>query len=234
MALNQTWNPQRYAEHAHFVPALGQPLIELLKVQPGERILDLACGDGVLSKKIADVGGIVVGVDSSAEMVEAAQKRGVDARLMDAYDLSFSSEFDAVFCNASLHWMKRDPGAVLAGVRQALKPAGRFVAEMGGHGNVAAITVALFATLQCHGVRDPASASPWYYPTVDEYRGKLERASMKGWLETFAMPLFGPLPESERESALNETVEMLRPVLCDAEGRWTADYVRLRFLAFAR
>jgi trans-aconitate methyltransferase len=252
MSSDQTWNPQRYAEHAHFVPALGQPLLDLLNVKAGERILDLACGDGVLSKKITDVGGIVVGVDSSAEMMQAARKRGIDARLMDAYDLKFDSEFDAVFCNASLHWMKRDPDAVIAGVRRALKPAGRFAAEMGGHGNVAAITVALFATLQRHGVRDPASASPWYYPTVDEYRGKLERAgfrveymeliprptplptSMKGWVETFAMPLFRPLPESERESALNETVEILRPVLCDAKGRWTADYVRLRFLAFAR
>jgi SAM-dependent methyltransferase len=252
MSSDQIWNPLRYAEHAHFVPALGQPLLELLNVQAGERILDLACGDGVLSKKIADLGGIVVGVDSSSEMVQAANHRGVDARLMDAYDLKFESEFDAVFCNASLHWMKRDPDAVIAGVRRALKPHGRFVAEMGGHGNVAAITVALLAVLQHRGVRDSASASPWYYPTVDEYREKLHRAGfkveyieliprptllptgMKAWLETFALQFFRRLPESEQETALNETVDILRPVLCDQKGRWTADYVRLRFLAFAR
>jgi SAM-dependent methyltransferase len=248
MPLDQTWNPQRYAEHAHFVSALGQPLLELLRLQAGERILDLACGDGVLSKKIAGQGGVVVGVDSSPEMVEAAKKRGIDARLMDAYDLKFNSEFDAVFCNAALHWMKRDPDAVIAGVKRALKPDGRFVGEMGGHGNVAVITVALLAILQRHGLRD--AMNPWYYPSVDEYRGKLESAGfrveymeliprptplptgMRAWLETFAMPLFRQLPESEQDSALNETVALLRPVLCDNKEQWTADYVRLRFLAW--
>jgi trans-aconitate methyltransferase len=252
MTSNQTWNAQRYAEHAHFVPALGQPVIELIKLHPGERILDLGCGDGVLSKKLADLGGIVVGVDSSPEMVDAASKRGIDAHLMDAHDLMFNSEFDAVFCNASLHWMKRDPEAVIAGVKRALKPGGRFAAEMGGHGNVAAITVALLAILERHGVRGPLLANPWYYPTVDEYRGRLERAGfnveymeliprptllptgMKAWLETFAMSLFRHLPENQRELALEETVEMLRPALCDEKDQWTADYVRLRFLARAR
>ena len=247
MTLDQTWNAQRYAQHAHFVPALGEPLLDLLKVQAGERILDLACGDGVLSKKIADQGGVVVGVDSSPEMVEAAKKRGIDARLMDAYDLKFNSEFDAVFCNAALHWMKRDPDAVIAGVKRALEPDGRFVGEMGGHGNVAAITVALLAILQRHGLRD--AVNPWYYPTVDEYRGKLESAGfrveymeliprptllltgMRAWLETFAMPLFRQLRENEQDPAMNETVELLRPVLCDSNEQWTADYVRLRFLA---
>jgi SAM-dependent methyltransferase len=251
MTSEQTWNAQRYAEHAHFVPALGQPLIDLLKLQPGERILDLGCGDGVLSKRIADLGGFVVGADSSSEMVDAAKKRGVDARLMDAHDLRFNSEFDAVFCNASLHWMKRDPDAVIAGVKRALKPGGRFVAEMGGHGNVAAIAVALLAILERHGIRDPALANPWYYPTVDAYRGRLERAGfnvecmeliprptvlptgMKAWLETFALSIFHRLPERERELALGETVEMLRPVLCDEKEQWTADYVRLRFRALA-
>lgn len=247
MNSDQTWNPQRYAEHAHFVPALGQPLLELLKLRPGQRILDLACGNGVLSKQIAARGGVVVGVDSSPEMVEEAKKRGIDARLIDADDLKFNSEFDAVFCNAALHWMKRDPDAVIAGVKRALRSGGRFVGEMGGHGNVAAITVALLTILQRHGLRD--AINPWYYPTVDEYRGKLERAGftveymeliprptplptgMKPWLETFTMPFFRRLPESEQELALNETVEMLRPVLCDNKGQWTADYVRLRFLA---
>jgi SAM-dependent methyltransferase len=194
----------------------------------------------------------VVGADSSSEMMDAARKRGVDARLMDAYDLRFDSEFDAVFSNASLHWMKRDPDTVIAGVKRALKAGGRFVAEMGGHGNVAAIAVALLAILERHGIRDRALANPWYYPTVDAYRGRLERAGfnvesmelvprptilptgMQAWLETFAGSIFHRLPERERELALAETVEMLRPVLCDEKDQWTADYVRLRFKALAR
>ena len=144
----QSWKADRYAEHAHFVPALGQPVLDLLKPQTGERILDLGCGDGVLTEKIAAAGASVVGVDASEDMVAAARKRGLDARVVDGARLDFAGEFDAVFSNAALHWMKQDPDAVIAGVERALKPGGRFVGEMGGHGCVAAITVAMIAVLE--------------------------------------------------------------------------------------
>ena len=246
---SQQWNSSRYGKNARFVSDLGEPVVELLNPQPGERILDLACGDGALTEKIIARGAKVVGVDGSADMVAAAQKRGVDARVTDAFDLDFTSEFDAVFSNAALHWMKRDPDAVIAGVRHALKPGGRFVAEMGGHGNVAAIMVALCATLENHGVKNPAAMLPWYYPSPDEYRERMESAGfkteyieliprptplptgMRGWLETFAMPLTNRVPKEAREDFLQEVTERLRPVLCDSRGRWTADYVRLRFRA---
>src|SRR5690242_10239656 len=132
----QSWQADRYARHAHFVPALGQPVLDLLEPKSGERILDLGCGDGVLTKKIADAGALVVGVDASADMVAAAQKCGLDARVADGARLDFAAEFDAVFSNAALHWMKEDPDAVIAGVARALKPGGRFAGEMGGHGCV--------------------------------------------------------------------------------------------------
>ncbi|MEJ2007367.1 MAG: class I SAM-dependent methyltransferase [Acidobacteriota bacterium] len=245
----QEWKADRYAEHAPFVPLLGQSLLELLNPRTGECILDLGCGNGVLSEKIREAGATVVGVDGSPDMVEAAKQRGIDARLIDAFDLRFNSEFDAGFSNAALHWMKRDPDAVLRGVRRSLKPGGRFAAEFGGHGNVAAVTVALMAALSRHGIEDAASLSPWYFPTVDEYRAKLERAGfrvdsikliprptllptdMRGWLETFAGSFFSALPEPEQADALNETVDMLRSAVCDTQGRWTVHYVRLRFLA---
>lgn len=246
---SQDWNSSRYAQNARFVSDLGQPVLELLNPQPGESILDLGCGDGALTEKLVAAGAQVVGVDGSADMIDAARKRGVDARLMDAYDLTFSNEFDAVFSNAALHWMKHDPDAVIQGVLRALKPAGRFAAEMGGHGCVAAIVVALCATLEKRGITQPASVIPWYFPTVDDYRSRLERAGfraeyialiprptplptgMRGWLETFAIPFTNILPGSERGAFLNEVTEHLRPVLCDEQGRWTADYVRLRLLA---
>jgi len=246
---SQQWKADRYAEHAPFVPLFGQSLLELLNPQPGERVLDLGCGNGVLSEKIREVGATVVGVDGSPDMVEAAKQRGIDARLINAFDLRFDGEFDAVFSNAALHWMKRDPDAVLRGVRRSLKPGGRFVAEFGGHGNVAAIAVALVAVLSRHGIENAASLSPWYFPTTDEYRTKLERVGfrvdsielfprptllptdMRGWLETFAGPFFSALPEPERADALNETVDLLRSAVCDTQGRWTVHYVRLRFLA---
>src|SRR5437764_541135 len=132
---SQEWNSSRYDKNARFVSDLGEPLVDLLNPQPGERILDLACGDGVLTEKIIARGAEVVGVDGSSDMVAAARKRGIDARVVDAYHLDFEVGFDAVFSNAALHWMKRDPDAVIRGVRRALKPKGRFVAEMGGHGN---------------------------------------------------------------------------------------------------
>src|ERR1700746_2450340 len=101
----QNWRADRYSEHAHFVPALGQPVLELLKPEPGQRILDLACGDGVLTEKIAASGATVVGVDAAADMVSAAKNRGLDVRVMDGVNLCFDHEFDAVFSNAALHWM---------------------------------------------------------------------------------------------------------------------------------
>src|SRR5436305_8807813 len=246
---SQEWNSSRYDKNARFVSDLGEPLVDLLAPQPGERILDLACGDGVLTEKIIARGAELVGVDGSADMVAAARKRGIDARVVDAYQLNFTSEFDAVFSNAALHWMKRDPNAVIEGVHRALKPGGRFCAEMGGHGNVAAITVALCATIERYGISNTASLIPWFFPTADEYRERLERASfrveyvsliprptplptgMRGWLETFAMPFTKSVPENKCAAFLDDVTEILRPALCDASGQWTADYVRLRFLA---
>ena len=157
---SQQWNSSRYSKNARFVSDLGEPVVELLNPQPGERILDLACGDGALTEKINARGAEVIGIDGSADMVAAAKKRGIAARVVDAYQLDFTSEFDAVFSNAALHWMKRDPDAVIQGVHRALKPGGRFVAEMGGHGNVAAINVALCAALENHGVEEPAAMLP--------------------------------------------------------------------------
>ena len=227
---------------------LGQPVLELLKPSPGERILDLGCGDGVLTEKIAASSAAVVGIDGAPEMVNAAKSRGLDARVMDGMNLRFNCEFDAVFSNAALHWMKSDPDAVIAGVARALKPGGRFVAEMGGHGCIAAITVAIVAVMARHGI-DAKPIIPWYFPTVDDYRARLVRGgfvvdyieliprptplptNMAGWIEVFAASFFLYLPVEQREAARNEVIEMLRLVLCDEQGRWTGDYIRLRFAA---
>ena len=148
--------------------------------------------------------------------------------------------------------MKRNPDAVLKGVKRSLIPGGWFAEEFGGHGNVAAVTVARLAVLKRQGIQDTASLNAWYFPTTDEFQTKLENAGfrvdsidliprpttlptdMRGWLETFAAPFTQALPQHERAGALDEVVGLLRPRLCDAEGRWTVGYVRLRFLARAR
>src|SRR6516165_5104994 len=177
----------------------------------------------------------------------AARARGIDARIISGESLTFNREFDAVFSNAALHWM-HPPDAVLAGVRRALKPRGRFVGEMGGHNNTAAIIVALGAVLGRRGL-DAHRLSPWYFPSVAAYRAKLEGAgfavadidviprptalpgSIEPWLDTFGEAFLGALPEADRSSARAEVADLLAPVLVDETGTWIADYVRLRFRA---
>ncbi len=243
----QHWSAERYAQAAHFVPALGAPVLELLAAKPGEHILDLGCGDGVLTEKIAAAGAVVVGVDAAPDMIAACRARGLDARVVAGQNLAFDSAFDAVFSNAALHWM-RPPEAVLAGVHRALKPGGRFVAEMGGHNNTAAIMVALRAVLARRGVEWQA-LSPWWFPSAAAYRARLEAAGfaveeiaiiprptplaagLEAWLDAFTDDFFGALQPPERATARAETVELLRPILMDETGTWIADYVRLRFRA---
>jgi trans-aconitate methyltransferase len=243
----QHWSAERYAETAHFVPALGAPVLELLAPAQGERILDLGCGDGVLTEKIAAAGAVVVAVDAAPDMVAAARARGLDARVVAGQNLAFDGEFDAVFSNAALHWM-HPVGAVLAGVRRALKPGGRFVGEMGGHNNTAAIMVAMSAVLSRRGL-DAQRLSPWWFPSAAAYRAKLEAAGfavdqirivprptplpagIEAWLDTFAEDFFGALSPADRLPARTEVAELLRPILMDEAGTWIADYVRLRFRA---
>ena len=135
--------------------------MDLLQPQPGERILDLGCGDGILTEKLLGLGATVIGIDNSPDMIAAARRRGVDARMMDARSLMFKNEFDAVFSNAALHWVRDDPDAPIVGSFRALVPGGRFVGELGGHGCVGAITVALIAALERRGIGDAVSLIPW-------------------------------------------------------------------------
>ncbi|KPQ24745.1 MAG: ArsR family transcriptional regulator [Halomonas sp. HL-48] len=243
----QSWNPEGYAQHARFVPELGDEVLALLAPKAGERILDLGCGDGVLTERIVKRGADVVGIDTSQEMVDAAQARGINARMMDAYQMPFDREFDAVFSNATLHWLL-DPQAVLASIKRALKPGGRFVTEFGGHGNVAAICTALIGALQFRGI-SARGRHPWYFPTADDYRHLLETAGFKvdsieliprptplptgmsGWIDTFATPFLHGLEEDLRNSVIDNTQMLLSHSLRDSQGNWTADYVRLRVCA---
>jgi SAM-dependent methyltransferase len=245
----QIWDPQTYGANARFVHGLAGGVVEWLDAQPGERVLDLGCGDGQLTQRIAAIGASVAGLDLSPEMVAAARGRGIAAELGCAEELPFAeSSFDAAFSNAALHWV-RDQDAMMTEVRRVLRPGGRFVAEMGGHGNVAAIRVGLMAVLERldHGrLEDGVN----YYPTPAGYTRRLERhglrvermeliprptplsaSGMDGWIRTFRNGLVQGLPEELREPFIEQATALLAQALRDEDGNWVADYVRLRFVA---
>lgn len=244
----QEWDAARYARDAAFVPALAGPVLDWLDPKPGERILDLGCGDGSLTLRLVEAGAEVVAVDAAPDMVRAARERGIDAHCIDARALPFHASFDAVFTNAVLHWIRDGMEHVLARVAQALRPGGRFVGEMGGFGNVAAIMTAILAALADRGI-DGRQHIPWTFPTVEAWRARLQaagfaverielvprltrlEAGLEAWLELFAGPFFAPLSASERPAVRAAILRLLEPVLRDETGVWYADYVRLRFLA---
>ena len=240
--IDQHWNPSEYERHGRFVSDLGGPILELLQAKAGEDILDLGCGDGALTLKIAQLGCEVLGVDYSAPMVEATKALGVEAKVMSGESLMFDREFDAVFSNAAIHWIP-NPERVVAGVWQALKHGGRFVAEFGGHGNVATIVNALQAALI---ERDLDVPQPWFFPTAEQYRALLENQGFKvqfvtlvprptllpgdvgGWIATFAQPFISAIAHDERAAFVSSLVDSLREKMCDESGKWWADYVRIR------
>ena len=247
--VTQTWDTAAYAQNGAFVHGLAGGVLEWLAAQPGERILDLGCGDGQLTERIAASGASVMGLDASPQMAAAARARGIAVEEGSAEAMPFLEQsFDAVFSNAALHWV-RGQDAMLAEVRRVLRPGGRFVAEMGGQGNIAAIRVALMAVLARHGF-DGREDNVNYYPTPDAYSRRLERqgfsverialiprptplaeGGMSAWLRTFRRGVLDTLPEAIREKVVEETVSLLEPALRDEDGNWTADYVRLRFIA---
>ncbi|MGB0672043.1 MAG: class I SAM-dependent methyltransferase [Rhodospirillales bacterium] len=244
--MSQQWNPEAYASKAGFVAELGVPLINWLAPVKGERVLDLGCGDGSLTKRLMETGVDVTGVDASPDQVAAARARGVHALYMRGEALAFVSQFDAVFSNAALHWMK-EPALVFANVAKALKPGGRFVAEMGGDGNVATVLDALVAELRDRGL-DLPDPWPWFFPSINDCGYLLEQAGFKvhridlferptelpgpleDWLDIFAGPFLALVPEADLED-VKAAVARRATTLRGDDGVWRLDYVRLRFAA---
>ncbi|WP_244462591.1 class I SAM-dependent methyltransferase [Methyloceanibacter caenitepidi] len=243
----QRWSASDFAKNGQFIQDMAGPIFALLAPKPGERILDLGCGDGTLTAEIEAAGADVIGLDVSAELLAVARMKGLSVKRADAHDLDYVQEFDAVFSNAALHWMQ-DPALVIDGVARALRPGGRFVGELGGHGNIAAIATALRAVVKARG-GDPAQAVPWYFPTMEEFGALLSghgfvvremalvprstplKGDMHGWLGTFCRFFFDRFEEPERSHVLEEALDLLRPSLCDTQGRWTVNHIRLRFSA---
>ena len=242
-------DPKRYQAKHHYVTAAGTDLVEVLDPQAGERVLDLGCGTGQLSAQIAAAGAEVVGIDLSAEMIEAAREEFPDLSFVvgDARDFFFAEPFDAVFSNAALHWVK-PPEEALACIAACLEPGGRLVAELGGARNVATISRELIDQLAARGFHPQ---SPWYFPGLGEYTRLVEQAGLRvayashfprptslegesglrDWMEMFAETLTEGVPSSMREELWKAVEDAVRPALY-GDGGWHADYWRLRVVGY--
>lgn len=243
------WDPDRYDGDHAFVYEYGEDVVGLLAPTAGERILDLGCGTGHLTAEIARAGAEVVGMDNSTEMLETARAEHPDCRFVrgDAHRFAFEEPFDAVFTNATLHWVD-DPDAVFESVAGALRPGGRFVGEFGGEGNVSSIVDAVMAELEERGHE---AANPWYFPSVGQFAPALEahgfdvhlaelfdrpvtlergESGLRNWLAMFGESLLAPVEGDEREAVLGAVEDRLRSEQFQA-GSWVADYRRLRFVA---
>jgi trans-aconitate methyltransferase len=244
------WNPALYDSKHSFVWQYGADVVSLLAPQPGERILDLGCGTGHLTAKIAESEARVLGVDVSQAMVAAARKNypHLGFLLSDVRELRFDCEFDAVFSNAALHWIL-EPARVVAIIWNGLRPGGRFVGEFGGKGNTLRLQGGFKQALQDLGIAIQGDLNPWYFPSPGEYATLLEEAGfevrymilfdrptaqegseagLRNWITAFYPDLISKLPPGMAEPFVQRLEEILRPELF-REGRWTLDYKRLRF-----
>jgi trans-aconitate methyltransferase len=251
LAKGSQWNAGLYDDKHSFVWKMAAGLLELLEAKPGERILDLGCGTGHLTSQIAATGAKVIGVDRSRDMIQQAREKysTLQFEVMDAREISFAEPFDAVFSNATLHWIK-EAEKVIVGVAKVLRPCGRFVAEFGGQGNVAELLAATERAWSKLGLPGPRP-DPWYYPSIAEYSELLEKRGLKvsyatqfdrptpledgerglqNWLEMFGSALFETLPADHHAQVLRSVELEARPRLFH-NGQWVMDYRRLRILA---
>ncbi|MBC9716062.1 methyltransferase domain-containing protein [Streptomyces sp. TRM66268-LWL] len=247
------WDAERYDRQFGYVSSLAGGVVELLAPEKDETVLDLGCGTGELAESIRESGARIVAVDSDPAMVEKAAKRlGQEVILADGHAFTVDEPVDAVFSNAALHWMLR-PEEVVRSVRAALRTGGRFVAELGGAGNVATIIAGVRTALAEHGL-DEGMEMPWYFPSPAEYAGLLEANGFRvarmeyfprpteltecpggvaDWVAMFGSTLIAHVPADVLPAVLARVNELVAPTL-ERDGSWYADYYRLRFVAEAR
>jgi trans-aconitate 2-methyltransferase len=246
------WDPDLYEGRHSFVWKAAADLLKRLDPRGSERILDLGCGTGQLTAAIASTGAEVLGLDHSPAMIEQARTNYPHIRfeLGDGADFRVDAPMDAVFSNAALHWMTR-PAAVAACVHAALRPGGRFVAELGGKGNVQGIHGALAEAIRAAGLTPLEESALLYFPSVAEYARVLEDAGfrvtyathfdrpirldggahgLRTWIAMFADRFLAVVPEDRRDAVLVQVEDRLHATLYHDDA-WHADYVRLRVVA---
>lgn len=245
MSTNE-WNADNYNKHADFVSNLAFPVVDLLNPKENERILDLGCGDGTLAVEIEKFNTKVIAVDLSESMVEKTKEKGIEAYVMSATELPYEKEFDALFSNAVLHWVK-EPETAISKISNALKANGRFIAEFGGYGNIKYLTDAMQEVFDRNKEYGEFN-NPWYFPKDTDYKQILEENGLKveyieliprptkiddiaNWLDIFANGIVSHLSEEQQSYFKQEVREILKPKIYSDKDGWVADYVRLRLKA---
>ncbi len=248
--MNDIWNPILYDTNHAFVSNYGHHLIELLAPKPNEKILDLGCGTGDLTNTLYKKKASVVGIDNSANMIMQAKGKypHINFSVKDAINLGYDSEFDAVFSNATLHWIK-EPKQALRSIYKSLKYNGRFIAEFGGKGNVQTIVNEIIAQFTAMGLNDKLEQFPWYFPSIGEYSALMENVGFKvtfaqhfdrptilegdnglgNWIEMFCINMFKDIDKNRKIELITKVEGNLKETLFK-EGHWIADYKRIRFI----
>ena len=246
MKESNEWNATNYNNHADFVSKLAMPVVELLDPKDGEYILDVGCGEGSLAVEIEKFGANVLAIDLSEDMVEKTKQKGIEAYVMSATDIEYADKFDAIFSNATLHWVL-DPKLALEQFYKALKDDGRVVAEFGGEGNIKALISAIKRVFDNHSEFGEFN-NPWYFPSIKTYKKMVEEVGFKvvsmesikrdtkiddisNWLDIFANGIIKDLNKRAQDVFKKEVRDILKPILYTDEKGWVVDYVRLRFKA---
>lgn len=243
---NNQWNPQKYNKHTAFVSQLAMPVVDLLDPKEGEYILDAGCGEGTLAVEIARYGAKIIGIDTSAKMIAQSKEKGIEAYEASVTDLAYEDTFDAVFSNATLHWVKERELAIEQ-IAKSLKTQGRFVAEFGGMGNMQHMVNAMQKVFTKHpefGVFD----NPWYFPSPEEYKALLVSYGFEvvyieliprptpmddivHWLDIFANGITQALSDTQKEIFRQECRSLVKEHIYTKDEGWVLDYVRLRVKA---
>ncbi len=249
--MNIKWDAEKYTSDFSFVHQYGNSVIELIDVDKGSTVLDLGCGNGSLTQTLHEKGYAVKGMDASKELLDIARKNYPTLEFIqgDAADFALSEPVDAVFSNAVFHWIDKERQQdMMKCVFNALKKNGQFIFEFGGHGNNQCIHSVLATIFSEYGYRYKL---PFYFPTISEYATLLENTGfrvnyavlfdrltelngengLKDWINMFVKTPFSIIKrEQEKETIIDRAVAALRNDLY-VEGKWYADYVRIRMKA---
>jgi trans-aconitate 2-methyltransferase len=252
------WDAAEYTQHSSNQQQWARELLAKLQLEGHESVLDIGCGEGKVTAEIAEgvPKGRVVGIDSSEEMISAARSLFPSQKYpnltflcKNALDLNFENQFEVVFSNAALHWIK-DHKKVLQGISRALKPSGKLLLQMGGKGNAWETISVLNVVLQkpkwknffkemtfpytFHG---PEEYGIWLkennlrvirselIPKIMEYDG---RDSLAGWIRTTWLPYTERVPEDLKKSFITEIINTYLSLYPETEkGKILVKMVRL-------